>query len=149
MPHSISSIVLLAISGLVLFLYAVSRLSLALRQVAGERMKGLLDRCSAALKTGFFHLGFNLTCIGVGLLLIGPFTALVLRLAGGADVARQIAHAHVLFNVAVVLVFAPPVPLCQRLLDPCLPEPRVRPEKPFELIAGRCSGASLRLVAER
>ena len=44
MNHSILSILLLAVSGLVLFLYAVSRLSLALRHVAGERMKGILDR---------------------------------------------------------------------------------------------------------
>ncbi|TGD77603.1 hypothetical protein [Hymenobacter wooponensis] len=43
-------------------------------------------------------------------------------LAGQAEVSRQIAHAHVLFNVAGVLVFAPLVPLCQRLLDAWLPD---------------------------
>jgi phosphate:Na+ symporter len=47
---------------------------------------------------------------------------LVLLVAGHADVARQIAHAHVLFNVAGVLLFAPLVPLCQRLLDAWLPD---------------------------
>ena len=40
---SILSIVLLAVSGLVLFLYAVSRLALALRQVASKRVKSALD----------------------------------------------------------------------------------------------------------
>lgn len=75
-----------------------------------------------ALRTGLFHLLFNLICITLGLLLIGPFTALVLRLAGQADVARQIAHAHVLFNVAGVLLFAPLVPFCQRLLEAWLPD---------------------------
>ena len=44
MNHSILSISLLAFSGLVLFLYAVSRLALTLRQVAGERMRGVLNR---------------------------------------------------------------------------------------------------------
>ncbi|NVO86651.1 Na/Pi cotransporter family protein [Hymenobacter terrestris] len=77
-----------------------------------------------ALRTGLFHLLFNLICITLGLLLIMPFTALVLRLAGHADVARQIAHAHVLFNVAGVLVFAPLVPLCQHLLEAWLPDQR-------------------------
>ena len=87
-----------------------------------DTLLATVGRGRAALKTGLFHLGFNLVSITVGLLLIAPFTALVLRLAGQADVARQIAHAHVLFNVSGVLVFAPLVPLCQRLLDAWLPE---------------------------
>ena len=70
-----------------------------------------------------FDLGpYAVVALLPGLLLVGQFTALVLRLAGNADVARQIAHAHVLFNVAGVLVFAPLVPLCQRLLDAWLPD---------------------------
>ncbi|MBW3128662.1 Na/Pi cotransporter family protein [Hymenobacter profundi] len=87
-----------------------------------DTLLATIGRGRAALKTGLFHLGFNLLSIGAGLLLIAPFTALVLRVAGHADVARQIAHAHVLFNVAGVLVFAPLVPLCQRLLDGWLPD---------------------------
>ena len=79
-------------------------------------------RGPAARKTGLFYLGFNIVTISLGLLIIGPFTALVVRLAGSADVARQIAHAHVLFNVAGVLLFAPLLPLCQRLLDAWLPD---------------------------
>lgn len=42
--QSILSIGLLAASGLVLFLYAVSRLALALRHMAGDRTKELLHR---------------------------------------------------------------------------------------------------------
>ena len=87
-----------------------------------DTLLATVGRGRPALKTGLFHLLFNTVCIAVGLLLIGPFTALVLRLAGSADVARQIAHAHVLFNVAGVLLFAPLLPLCQRLLDAWLPD---------------------------
>lgn len=75
-----------------------------------------------ALRTALFHLSFSLLSITLGLLLIRPFTALVLALAGSADVARQIAHAHELFNVAGVLLFAPLLPLCQRLLEAALPD---------------------------
>ena len=75
-----------------------------------------------SLRTGLFHLGFNLVSIALGLLLIQPFTALVLLVAGHADVARQIAHAHVLFNLGGVLLFAPLLPLCQRLLEAALPD---------------------------
>lgn len=92
-----------------------------------DTLLATVGRGRTALKTGLFHLGFNLVCIGVGLLLIHPFTALVLRVAGEADVARQIAHAHVLFNVLGVLAFAPLVPLCGRLLEWAVPDqPRPR-----------------------
>ena len=87
-----------------------------------DTLLATIGRGPAARKTGFFHLGFNLLTISLGLLLVNPFTDLVLRLAGSADVARQIAHAHVLFNVAGVLLFAPLLPFCQRLLDAWLPE---------------------------
>jgi phosphate:Na+ symporter len=87
-----------------------------------DTLLATIGRGRAALKTGLFHLGFNAICIMIGLLLIKPFTALVLLVAGQADVARQIAHAHVLFNVAGVLLFAPLLPLCQRLLEAWLPE---------------------------
>ncbi|MBX0293052.1 Na/Pi symporter [Hymenobacter sp. HSC-4F20] len=87
-----------------------------------DTLLATLGRGRAALKTSLFHLGFNTISIALGLVLIAPFTTLVLRLAGQADVARQLAHAHVLFNVAGALLFAPLVPLCQRLLDAWLPE---------------------------
>ena len=87
-----------------------------------DTLLATIGRGPAARKTGLFHLGFNIVTISLGLLIIGPFTALVVRLAGSADVARQSAHAHVLFNVAGVLLFAPLLPLCQRLLDAWLPD---------------------------
>jgi phosphate:Na+ symporter len=93
-----------------------------------DTLLATIGRGRPALKTGLFHLLFNLITITLGLLLIGPFTALVLRLAGHADVARQIAHAHVLFNVAGVLLFAPLLPLCQRLLDAWLPNQKAEAE---------------------
>ncbi|TGE28314.1 Na/Pi cotransporter family protein [Hymenobacter metallicola] len=87
-----------------------------------DTLLATLGRGRPALKTGLFHLFFNVLSIALGLLLIGPFTALVLHLADGTHVARQLAHAHVLFNVGGVLLFAPLLPLCQRLLDAWLPD---------------------------
>lgn len=87
-----------------------------------DTLLATVGRGRPALRTGVFHLVFNLISISLGLLLVKPFTALVLLLAGHADVARQIAHAHVLFNVAGVLLFAPLLPLCQRLLEAALPD---------------------------
>ena len=53
-----------------------------------DTLLATIGRGPAARKTGLFHLGFNIVTISLGLLIIGPFTALVVRLAGSADVAR-------------------------------------------------------------
>ncbi|MBC8083491.1 MAG: Na/Pi cotransporter family protein [Hymenobacter sp.] len=94
-----------------------------------DTLLATVGRGRPALRTGLFHLGFNLVSITLGLLLIQPFTALVLTLAGHANVARQIANAHVLFNVTGVLLFAPLLPLCQRLLEALLPDPKEQTQR--------------------
>lgn len=66
-----------------------------------------VGRTKAAVRTGLFHLLFNLTSIILGLLLIAPFTELVRWISEQAPVGRQLANAHVLFNVLGVLLVAP------------------------------------------
>lgn len=66
-----------------------------------------LGRTRAAVRTGLFHLSFNLLSILLGLLLILPFTELVLFLSGHAPPGRQLANAHVLFNLLGVLLILP------------------------------------------
>lgn len=77
-----------------------------------------------ALKVGLFHLGFNLATIILGLLLIAPFTALVHWLSGGADAARSLANAHMLFNLLGVALFLPFTPLVARAMDRLLGAPQ-------------------------
>lgn len=80
-------------------------------------------RCARrARKIGLFHLLFNLATIILGLLLIHPFTDLVVWISGTADDARRIANAHVLFNTVGVLVCLPFLKSAERLLDKWLPE---------------------------
>jgi len=76
----------------------------------------------SAIKTGLFHLIFNITSIVIGILLIRAFTQLVLWLSPAEALSHQIAHAHVLFNVLGVLLFLPFVGIMHRLLDKWLPE---------------------------
>lgn len=80
-----------------------------------------IGRSRAAVKTGLFHLGFNLLSIVVGLALIHPFTGLVAWLSAGAAPARQLANAHVLFNALGVLAVAPLVPLAAGWTERWLP----------------------------
>lgn len=81
-----------------------------------------VGRSRAAVKTGFFHLSFNVLSILLGLLLIGPFTDLVGVLSDGAAPGRQLANAHVLFNGLGVLLMAPLVPLAAGWFERWLPE---------------------------
>ncbi len=74
-------------------------------------------RSRQAIKTGLFHLSFNAITIVIGLLLIHPFTDLVLLLSSHAPLPRQIANAHMLFNILGVLLFIPVTAPLARLLD--------------------------------
>lgn len=75
-----------------------------------------------AIKVGLFHLGFNMVSIAIGLLLIHPFTGLVQWVSDGADVARSIANAHMLFNVLGVLLCLPFTSLVADRLESWWPE---------------------------
>lgn len=76
-----------------------------------------------ALKTGLFHLIFNLTTIVFGLASFGLFVALVVFVSGeAAAIKNQIANAHVLFNALGVLLFVGFVPLFEKLLNRLIPD---------------------------
>ena len=74
-----------------------------------DTLVATLGRSRAALRAGVFHLLFNVAAVAVGLALLGPLVALATALGG--DVARQVANAHVAFNVlgvaSVILLLAP------------------------------------------
>lgn len=76
-----------------------------------------IGRSKAAVKTGLFHLFFNINTILLGMFLLPYFTQLVLYLSEGASIQRTIANAHVLFNVLGVVVMLPFLPLYERFLE--------------------------------
>jgi phosphate:Na+ symporter len=76
----------------------------------------------AALKTGLFHLSFNLLSIIIGLLLFYPFVWFVQRISAGATIERTLANAHMLFNILGVLVFVWLIPVFERVLNKLLPD---------------------------
>jgi phosphate:Na+ symporter len=76
-----------------------------------------IGRSRAALRTGQFHLAFNIVSVLVGLLLIVPFGRLVLWVSTGADSERQLANAHMLFNAIGVVFIAAFVPFVADRLE--------------------------------
>jgi len=75
-----------------------------------------------ALKTGLFHLIFNLTTIILGLAFFSLFVRLVINVSGEAEIRNQIANAHVLFNVLGMLLFVGFVPVFENILNKLLPD---------------------------
>jgi phosphate:Na+ symporter len=69
-----------------------------------------------ALRTGIFHLTFNIISITIGLLMFRPFVDLVTVISRGDSLERSIANAHMLFNTLGVLLFAWTLPAFERAL---------------------------------
>jgi len=75
-----------------------------------------------ALKTGLFHVTFNLLSIIIGLVLFYPFVELVKIISHGATIERTIANAHMLFNILGVLIFIWTIPVFEKVLNKLLPD---------------------------
>lgn len=75
-----------------------------------------------AIKTGLFHVTFNLISIIIGLLLFYPFVELVKLISSGATIERTVANAHMLFNIFGVLIFIWTIPSFEKLLNKLLPD---------------------------
>ena len=76
----------------------------------------------AAIKTGVFHVSFNLLSICLGLLLFYPFVTFVTKLSAGASIERTVANAHMIFNISGVIIFAWTLPFFEKLLNRLIPE---------------------------
>jgi phosphate:Na+ symporter len=75
-----------------------------------------------ALKTGLFHVSFNLISIILGLMLFYPFVDLVKYISTGASIERSVANAHMLFNILGVLIFVWTIPIFEKVLNKALPD---------------------------
>ena len=75
-----------------------------------------------ALKTGLFHLLFNLITIIIGLLFFPWLIQLIIFISGGASLEQQVANGHMLFNSIGVLLFLPFIGVTEKLLNRLLPD---------------------------
>lgn len=82
-----------------------------------------------ALKTGLFHITFNLLTILIGLSLFSPFVSLVTTISMGASIERTVANAHMLFNILGVVLFVWTVPFFEKLFNRLLPDRGVPPQQ--------------------
>jgi phosphate:Na+ symporter len=117
--------ILLAKKGLLSFTGSVAVMIGAELGTCSDTLLATIKGSRQAIKTGLFHVTFNLLSIMLGLLLFYPFTELVKRISVNAPVERAVANAHVLFNVFGVLIFIWTVPLFEKILNRILPDKTV------------------------
>ncbi|MHA4844853.1 Na/Pi cotransporter family protein [Flavitalea antarctica] len=86
-----------------------------------------------AVKTGIFHLVFNLASIVVGILLFPLFVQFIDRISGTAGIEQRIANAHMIFNISGVLIFYPFIPLLTKVLNKIIPEKAGKVDSPVAL----------------
>ncbi len=79
-----------------------------------------------AIKTGLFHLFFNITSIMIGLLLFYPYLKLIETISAGHPIERAVANAHMLFNIGGVILFVWFVPFFEKILNAMLPEKEIK-----------------------
>ena len=75
-----------------------------------------------SLKTGLFHLFFNVITIGIGLLMFPLFINLIEIISRDATAEQKVANAHMTFNIAGVLIFIPFIRIVERILNKFLPD---------------------------
>lgn len=68
-----------------------------------DTLVATVGRSRAAVQVGVFHLLFNVVSVAAGLALVGPLTDLAVWVSPEAGIGRQIANAHLMFNVAGAL----------------------------------------------
>lgn len=86
-----------------------------------DTLVATIGRSAAAIRAGVFHLVFNILSAAVGVALIGQLNAFAQW--SSDDVGKQIANAHVLFNVVGALVVLPFVPWAATALKRLIPGP--------------------------
>lgn len=82
-----------------------------------DTLLAVIGRSKEAIRAGIFHLLFNVVCVIVGLILIQPLVGTVEWLSGNAPPGRKLANAHMLFNIAGVVIFAWFIPYFHRTLN--------------------------------
>lgn len=118
---TVAIVVTLASSGLIGLAAGIAIMLGAEIGTCADTLLATIGRGSYALRTGLFHLLFNLTSATLGIL-FAPQLALLAQSISGDDVGRQIANAQMLFNIVGVVAVIGFLPIVARLLTKLVPE---------------------------
>jgi phosphate:Na+ symporter len=126
---TVASIITLAGSGLISLPAGVAIMLGAEIGTCSDTLLATLGRGRPAIRTGVFHLIFNLSSACIGVALAPAFVALVQYVSGGASIGRQIANAQMIFNCVGVAVVLPFLPAIARGLTRLIPDLKAQPSR--------------------
>ncbi|NJN86045.1 MAG: Na/Pi cotransporter family protein [Leptolyngbyaceae cyanobacterium SL_7_1] len=119
---TVAIVITLASSGLIALPAGIAIMLGAEVGTCADTLLATVGRGSAALRTGLFHFGFNLTSAILGIIFAPQLVRLAQALSGGAGVGRQVANAQMLFNILGVVLVIGFLPLIARLLARFVPD---------------------------
>lgn len=118
-------IIALASQGLITLPAGVAMMLGAEIGTCSDTLVATIGRSRDAVRAGLFHLLFNIATVTLGLLFVEQLTGWAADTAGD-DVPRQIANAHVAFNVLGVLLVLPFTRGVTRMLRWLIPDARAK-----------------------
>jgi phosphate:Na+ symporter len=71
----------------------------------GSSLIASIGRSQTAIRTGLFHLLFNVSTVLIGVFFIDELIAIATWISGNASLERKIANAHAIFNIGGMLLF--------------------------------------------
>ena len=122
-------IITLAAQGLISLPAGVAIMLGAEIGTCADTLVASVGRSRSALRAGIFHLAFNILTVLMGVTFASQLALLASSFAPQGNVSRQIANAHLLFNVSGVLVFIWFVPLMGWVLTRLIPDKKSCSEK--------------------
>lgn len=119
---TVAIVITLASSGLISLPAGVAIMLGAEVGTCADTLLSTIGRGSAALRTGIFHLLFNLGSAIVGIIFAPQLVWLAERVSGGGGVGRQVANAQMLFNILGVVLVIGFLPIIARGLEKLIPD---------------------------
>jgi phosphate:Na+ symporter len=119
---TVAIVVTLAGSGLITLPAGIAIMLGAEIGTCSDTLLATIGRGRPALRTGVFHLLFNLTSAVLGVLFAQQLVQLVQWISSEVNVGRQIANAQIIFNLVGVTAVLPFLPAIARLLERLIPD---------------------------
>lgn len=129
---TVAIIITLAGSGLITLPAGVAMMLGAEVGTCSDTLVATIGRGRPALRTGVFHLAFNLISALVGIALAPQLVQLVQAVSGEAPLGRQIANAQIIFNCIGVALILPWLPAVARALTRLIPDAERAPAQAHE-----------------
>lgn len=122
---TVGMVIGLASKGLVSLTGSIAVMLGAELGTCADTLVATVGRSRNAIRTGVFHLVFNLITITLGVVFLGLFTKFIIQISGDATISQKIANAHMLFNTIGVILLTPFAGQLEKLMMRIVPAKKI------------------------